>query len=299
MIAPKKILFPTDFSEASNHALPHVVEMSKRFGAEVTMIHVRSPYADDPHSEEYQFFDENRYSSFLERELARTSESLSGVPVQSVIRRDVSPASGILEFSDEEKCDIIILGTHGRSGLGRFFLGSVAERVVRHSTIPVLTVAPGREGYRDNPRYQQILATFDFSQNSRIAAVRARELADAYGAHLRILYVIEQEILPGYYESWRQQVRLERPELVERARESLLDVLGEHGLQDVEVKVEVGDGDGRVHLDIQRFAVESETDLIVIGTHGLSGVERILLGSTTERIVRIAPCPVLTLHPGN
>lgn len=295
----KKILFPTDFSKASNHALPHTIELAKNYGAEVTMIHVRTPYADDPNTEEYHFFDENRYLEFIEKELRKRSESIEAVKVNSLIHRDVSPASGILEYSDEHEIDLIVMGTHGKSALGRFFLGSVAERVVRHSMIPVLTVAPKRADYRDNPHYRTILATFDFSQHSRFSVCRAQELARVYGADLKILYVIEQEILPGYYEAWKQQVDLEKPELVASARRSLLEALGEECMEGVSVHVEVGDGDGRVHRDIKSFALRHEVDLIVIGTHGLSGVEHMLLGSTTERMIRIAPCPVLTLHPGD
>jgi nucleotide-binding universal stress UspA family protein len=157
-------------------------------------------------------------------------------------------------------------------------------------------VASKREGYRDNPGYRNILAAYDFSVHSREATSRARVLAKLYGARLTVLYVIEQEIHPGYYETWQRSIAEAMPRIVEDARKSLLEVLGEEGLDDVDVRVEVGDGDGRAHRDITRFAKEREIDLIVMGTYGLSGVEHMLLGSTTERVVRIAPCPVLTLH---
>jgi nucleotide-binding universal stress UspA family protein len=102
--------------------------------------------------------------------------------------------------------------------------------------------------------------------------------------------------LPGYYEAWRASIKEDLPEITEEARKSLTKVLGQDGLEKVDIVVEVGSGDGKVHHEIAQFAQEQEVDLVVMGTHGLSGFEHMLLGSTTERLVRIAPCPVLTFH---
>lgn len=293
----RNVLFPTDFSEASQRALPHAVEFARRFGARITMIHVRTPYADDPNRPEYHFLDEGKYSEFVEKELERASNGIeAGHRVETVIAREVSPAAGILDYLDKGKADLVVMGTHGRTGLGHFFLGSVAERIVRHAPVPVLTVAGLRQPYRDHPAYRRIVVAYDFSKHAKAAALQARELALVYGAEMTIFYVIEQEIHPGYYEQWKLSVRSEMDQIVADARASLMGVLGEHGLDDVEVAIEVGEGDGRAHRDITRHAEQSEADLIVMGTYGLSGVERMLLGSTTERVVRIAPCPVLTFH---
>lgn len=293
----KRILAPTDFSQPSQCALGHAVQLAKRFDSELVLTHIRTPYADDPNRAEYHFFDEGRYSAFVTEELARASQGISPEQVvRTVVGRDVSPANGILRVADEERADLVVMGTHGRSGLGHFFLGSVAERVVRHANVPVLTVASKRDKYRDHPKYERILASYDFSAHSKEAACRARDLAALYGARLAILYVIEQEIHPGYYDVWKVSVKSEMPEIAQEARKSLLAVLGEHGLDGVDVFVEVGRGDGRVHRDITRFASQHDIDLIVMGTYGLSGIEHMLLGSTTERVIRIAPCPVLTFH---
>jgi nucleotide-binding universal stress UspA family protein len=293
----KRILVPTDFSQPSQCALNHATELARKFDAELILTHVRTPYADDPNRPEYHFFDEGRYSAFVSEQLTRTSEGIgSERAVKTVVGRDVSPANGILRIADENQVELIVMGTHGRTGLGHFFLGSVAERVVRHAQVPVMTVSSKREKYRDNPRYRRILASYDFSAHSKEAACRARDLAALYGAQLSVLYVIEQEIHPGYFDIWKVSVKSEMPEIAQEARKSLLNVLGEHGLDDVSVFVEVGQGDGRVHTDITRFAADHEIDLIVMGTYGLSGIEHMLLGSTTERVIRIAPCPVLTFH---
>jgi nucleotide-binding universal stress UspA family protein len=297
MLEVKRILLPTDFSEASRRALPHGLELARRLEAELVLAHIRTPYSDDPNRPEYHFLDEGKYNAFVEKELEKASNHIgSQYRVATVIGRNVSAAAGILEAAETNRTDLIVMGTHGRSALGRFFLGSVAEKVVRHAAVPVLTVASKREGYRDQPEYRNLLAAYDFSIHSKEAARKARQLAKLYSAHLTVLYVIEQEIHPGYVEMWKGSVAGRMPKMVEEARNSLEEVLGGDGFDDVEVRVEIGDGDGRAHRDITRFARERETDLIVMGTYGLSGVEHMLLGSTTERVVRIAPCPVLTFH---
>lgn len=292
----KRVLVPTDFSEASEHALPHAVELARLYDAEIVVLHVRTLWEDDPNREEYQFFDNGRYSAFVEEQLEKTGAKVKHHRVQTAVRRNVAPAAGILDYVEDEPVDVVVMGTHGRSGIKRFFLGSVAERILRHSSVPVLTVAPAGEGYRDAPVYRKILATYDFSEHSNNSAIQAHELAQRYGAKLEVLYVVEQEVHPGYLDEWRISVQGEMPHILEKARTSFADLLGGSGLSAVTFRVEVGRGDGRVHRDITEFAVQTEADLIVMGTYGLSGVEHMLLGSTTERVVRIAPCPVMTFH---
>jgi nucleotide-binding universal stress UspA family protein len=191
MIQVEKLLFPTDFSEASNHVLPHALEMAHRFQSEIIMIHVRTPFSGDPKQPEHQFFDEGKYEAYVEEELEQRSRKVGDEDrVRTVVKHNVSAASGILEFVEEESIDMIVMGTHGRSALAHFFLGSVAERVVRHAQVPVLTVAPAKPGYRANPAYEKVLATFDFSEHSRRAAQRAQGIAERFGAHLQVLYVV-------------------------------------------------------------------------------------------------------------
>ncbi len=293
----KNVLHPTDFSAASDHALPHALEFAGRFGAELTIIHVRTFFAGEGSAEELSHFDSDEYAEFLEKELQKTSGRLkTDRSVKTVLRHSVSAASAILEFSEEDGSDLIVMGTHGRSALGRFFLGGVAEKVVRHSSVPVITVSANREGYRDNPNYGRILATFDFSEHSKKAVLRAREIAEVYGAGLQILYVVEQAIHPGYYDAWREQVASELPQIAAEAKRSVTATFGENALDNVDIFVEVGGGDGKVYREITEFARQNGVDLIVMGTYGLSGVEHILLGSTTERVLRSAPCPVYAYH---
>jgi nucleotide-binding universal stress UspA family protein len=293
----KRILMPTDFSESAECALPHTLEMARRFDAHVYLLHVRSLFSDDPNQPEFQFFNEGGYEEYVEGCL---SELLHGVEtsqrVDTATIRRLSAASGILEFAQENQIDQIVMGTHGRSALFHFLLGSVAEKVVRHARCPVLTVANHRDGYRDRPEYRRILAAFDFSEQSKEAVRRGQLFAEAYQAELVVLHVIEQLIHPAYSDMWKVTARSETPEVIESARVSLSKLLGTEGLEHPTIQVQIGDADGKAEREIIDYAAEHEFDLIIMGTHGLSGLNRALMGSTTERVVRTAPCPVLTFH---
>jgi nucleotide-binding universal stress UspA family protein len=294
----KTVLFPTDFSRAANTALPHALKLAQKWGTEITILHVATLYSDDPNAPEYQQLDEGNFKEYIEKSLSEISQAMeSSQKVTTEVVREVAPATGILDFIEEKGIDLTVMGTHGHSALAQFFLGSVAERVVRHAPCLVLTVAQDRKEYRNNPDYQNVLVAFDFSEHSKKAAREARDMAFQYGARLQALYVVEQEVHPAFYLKWRESMARELPQIAEEAKESLKSTLGEEGLQDLDVHVEIGDG--KAHAEISKFARASEVDLIVMGTHGLSGLDRMLLGSTTERVVRIASCPVLTVKLNN
>jgi nucleotide-binding universal stress UspA family protein len=289
----KKILFPTDFSRAANQALPHALKIAQKYEADINVLHVATPYSDDPNVPEYQQLDEGNFKEYIEKSMGEIYQAVeSSQKVTTEVVREVAPATGILDFIEEKGIDLTVMGTHGHSALAHFFLGSVAERVVRHAPCPVLTVAQDRKEYWNNPDYQNIVVAFDFSEHSKKAAREARDIATQYGARLEALYVVEQEVHPAFYLKWRESIARELPQIAEQAQESLRSTLGEEGFQDLDVHVKIGDG--KAHAEISKFARANQVDLIVMGTHGLSGLDRMLLGSTTERVVRIASCPVLT-----
>ncbi len=289
----KKVLFPTDFSRAANTALPHALTIAQKYKAEITILHVATPYSDDPNAPEYQQLGEGSFKEYIENSLGEVSQAMgSSQKVTTEVVREVSPATGILDFIEEKGIDLTVMGTHGHSALAQFFLGSVAERVVRHASCPVLTVAQDRKEYRNKPDYQNILVAFDFSEHSKLAAREASEMASQYGARIQVLHVVEQEVHPAFYLKWKESIVRELPEIAKEATGSLRSVLGREGLENIDVHVEIGDK--KAHTEINEFSRANQVDLIVMGTHGLSGLDRMLLGSTTERVVRIASCPVLT-----
>ena len=273
--------------------MPHALKIAQKYETDITILHVATPYSDDPNTPEYQQLEGRNFKEYIEKSLGEVSQAMgSSLKVTTEIVREVAPATGILDFIEENGIDLTVMGTHGHSALAQFFLGSVAERVVRHASCPVLTVAQDRKEYRNDPDYRNILIAFDFSEHSKKAAREARHMTSQYGARLQVLYVVEQEVHPAFYLKWKESMVRDLPEIAEQAKESLRSTMGEEGLQEVDVHVEIGDG--KAHAEITKFARANEVDLIVMGTHGLSGLDRMLLGSTTERVVRMASCPVLT-----
>ena len=181
------------------------------------------------------------------------------------------------------------MGGHGRRGLRRFVLGSVAEEVVRLARCPVLTV---RE--QDPPRppgIRRIVAPVDFSAHGEAAYKAALRVAEAHGAELEVLHVIEAPVYRQYHEPPSETAS--STSIVQRARRSL-----ERFVLDVEepaVPTRMRAVEGIAAASITAYAAKSDADLIVIATHGLTGLEHFLLGSIAEKVVRTAVCPVLTL----
>jgi nucleotide-binding universal stress UspA family protein len=297
MMEIKRVLFPTDFSDAAQSALNHALSITRQFDARLLLLHVRTPFSDDPAQPEFKEFSERDFETSIERLLDGVSEDLMPRDrAETSVIRNVSAAPAIIDFSEDQKVDLIVMGTHGRTGLSHFLLGSVAEKVVRHARCAVLTVARRKGPYRNNSHYQKILAAFDFSDFSKTAVRRGLHFAEQYKAHLEVLYVIEQTVHPYYDDFWKKSIEEEVPKIAGAAGKSVIEALGEENMKNLTLEVKIGDADGKAENEIVDHARSGEFDLVVMGTHGLSGLEHALMGSTTERVVRTAPCPVLTFH---
>jgi nucleotide-binding universal stress UspA family protein len=185
------------------------------------------------------------------------------------------------------------MGTHGRSGFDRLVLGSVTEKVLRKATCSVLTVPRGSSsGARGVPHlFHHILAAIDFSDVSLHALAYAASLAEEADAHLTLVHVAEipRELALWAEESHEGQEYVERWKAFARRRlESLVpDPTRVYCFVDERVEM------GEPYREILRVADERGSRLIVMGAHGAGVVERLFVGSTTERVVRQAECPVL------
>jgi nucleotide-binding universal stress UspA family protein len=168
----------------------------------------------------------------------------------------------------------------------------VAEEVVRLSRCPVFTIRERREP-RLVEEIERILIPIDFSEHSRHALRYAKQVAASYGARLQLLHVIENVIHPSFY----ALDRLHSSELLgvipKKARRALERFLDETAGPELTTEVHVIEG--RAAADITAYAKELDSDLIVIATHGLTGIEHLLTGSVTEKVVRHASCPVFTV----
>ena len=131
----KKILVPVDFSECSNKAIQYAVPFAKQFGAEVVLLHLVEPYPAVPQMAPVDF--ENLEDA--KKQMQECERAASLVPVKALVRVD-EPTRGVIEAANELDIDLIIISTHGRTGVARVFLGSTAEQIVRKAPCPVLVV---------------------------------------------------------------------------------------------------------------------------------------------------------------
>lgn len=290
----QNILVPIDFSEFSSNALNYAIGLAQKFHSNLILLHAVVLFEDDVNEEErleeYEEWvrkREKNINAHMKKNELRVNQK--GISVDSVILRSISAADAILEYLNDHSCDLIIMGTHGRTGLKHIFLGSVAEKIVRLSPIPVLSVHRSVQDFR----IENIIAPIDFSIYSKNAADYAISIAENFKAQVNFIHVIEKEIHPSFYASGVESIFQIDTGLQDRVIQNMQGFLEEQLNSDIKPRFMVKEG--RAHREIVEYAKEEKADLIVISTHGLTGLEYLLLGSTTEKVVRWASCPVLTL----
>ncbi|WP_412061951.1 universal stress protein [Rubrivirga sp. IMCC45206] len=214
-----------------------------------------------------------------------TSETRSPGVVETV-RYAPSAESAIVDYAAEIGADLVVVGTHGRSGWQRWSLGSTAEGVLRRSPCPVLTVGP-----EAHDRGGPVLAPLAFESSSDVALEAAVAVAQSRGVGVVALHVIEPVVIPAPYAVAFDP--LTQSEVRDRAREALarwVEAVGDA----VPIATEVRGGPAA--RSIVEAATEHGASVIVQASHGRRGLSRWLLGSVAELVVRQAPCPVLTLR---
>ena len=298
MIKIKKILLPTDFSPCADQALDHALFLAAKYRASLHMLHAIVLHAQDPHSPTAHFVDIAEIHQRL-RDLARiemkTAIRSRGASLPSIRmrqRRGFSSAEVILDYASEEDVDLLVMGTHGRRGLGHLLLGSVAEEVVRRAPCPVLTI---RERPFPGPidTLRRVLVPVDFSEHAAKAVVHAKEIAATYGARIDLLHVVEDPPHPAFYDTVGPTTGAAARQIEERARLEMRRLYDGSAGPRTDVRFHVTRG--RASEEIVRFAESARSDLLVIATHGLTGLRHWLLGSVADSVVRSAPCPVFTV----
>jgi nucleotide-binding universal stress UspA family protein len=288
------ILVPIDFSEFSSNALNYAIGLSEKFRSKLTLLHAVVLFEDDVNEEErLQEYEElvRKREKNIDAQMKTNVQKAhqKGIPVESVILRSVSAADAILEYLNEHSFDLIVMGTHGRTGLKHIFLGSVAEKVVRLAPVPVLSVHRSVQNFD----VTNLIVPIDFSIYSKNAADHAISIAKNFGAKVNFIHVIEKDIHPSFYATGVESIFQIDTSLKDRVIQNMKGFLEEQLTPDIGSEFIVKEG--RAHREIVEYAKEEKADLIVISTHGLTGLEYLLLGSTAEKVVRWASCPVLTI----
>ena len=284
----KNVLFPTDFSAAGDAAIPYAAELARRFGARLHTLHVRPPVIN-PMTEPASWPVLER-AAMAEAEAQRQSLLAAFPGIKPEVMIEEGDFWQILKsVIEKEEIDLIVLGTRGRSGAAKFFLGSKAEGIFREAPCAVLTIGPHAHG--KSPRggeFTEILYATDFSPSSANAAACAISLAQEFQAHLTLLHVVAEE-KPG---------DLVRAADLEGSAGRLLSKLvsPEAEMWCVpDFAVERGPAAEKI-LEV---AKQKKTDLIVLGVRppsGFPGAATHLPMATAHQVVSRAECPVLTVR---
>jgi len=292
---PNTILSATDFSETADRAGELARDLARIFEAQFHLLHVIVVF-EDPHLEERhrQQLDElvATGDDARRRELENGAEDQPGIEITPHMARGLAPAEVIVETASNLGSDLIVMGTHGRRGLSHLLLGSVAERVVRTSSVPVLTVRADAD--IDLEGVPRILVPHDFSDASVDAVRQATTWATALGAEITLLHVVEPVVYPEFYSVDVLSDDL-MMRLVARSEKALRTAADELlGNVEATIKVEVG----RAADSILNQADPEHFDLVVMATRGLSALEHVLLGSVAESVLRRCRVPMLAI-PGS
>jgi nucleotide-binding universal stress UspA family protein len=283
-VVPKKILIATDFSESSERALSYALAIARVYGSELQLVHVVSirPYL-------YTGVDAlGAAVGAAERDMVELQErlvrgkQLEGICHRSSVLRGY-PGEVLSEFIRREHADLVVMGTHGRTGLRKFLLGSVAEEVFRKSPCAVLTVGPNAAPAPEVLKLETVVFATDFSPFSNGALTHAESAAREFAARLVMLHVLE----PG------EESSPNRGEVEAELRARMEQLLGSQaeGLR-TEFAVGMGDTAGV----IVEASAKRHADLIVLGLKPPMEFADRLPWRYAYKIVCDAECPVLTVR---
>ncbi|MFH1422946.1 MAG: universal stress protein [Planctomycetota bacterium] len=308
MIDIKKILVPTDFSDTANKAANHAAMLAKTFNAKLTLLNVIEPnFAPVSVStgditvelsqiaEVFQKSYEEHVNKQLQ-EIAKSEQMQSSGGCDTVYLNDYPPSATIAKYAKSNEIDLIVIGTHGRTGLSEWFFGSTTERLLRIAPCPVLTIGPGADKDVKEEVFDHILFPFDLSEASKHALRYACSFAEKYKAKLELLHVVEYRNLPDSYTVRGKEIFNTITDLEERILDKMAEEVnslygGTHPLN-AEFVVQ----EGKPFEQIINFANEIKSKLIVIGNTGINETHGHRLGSTAENVMPRAKCPVLVVN---
>jgi nucleotide-binding universal stress UspA family protein len=286
----RNILFLTDFSEPSEAALPFAMGIARGYGAKTFALNILRP---DPllyTTPESTAIAEDTQEETAKAEMARIESRLAGLPHETMVEWGDGIWTSVEEALQEHRIDLIVLGTHGRTGAEKLLLGSVAEEIFRCSPVPVLTIGPAvRSSVHTGARFRHVLFTTDFSPHSLAALPYALSLAEDNQARLTLLHIMKE--------------KNEGPGAIfdETAAASVVKRLDDLLPEEVKLwcRLESVVEKGEPATRILEVAKQRGADLIVLGVRnreGHLGAATHLQRATAHKVVAHAECPVLTVR---
>jgi nucleotide-binding universal stress UspA family protein len=304
----KKMLVPLDGSELAEVVLPYAKELAGRLDLELTLLHVC-----EPHSPSAQFMCRAyiEHAAELVQAHSREVQTRTGATAEKAVQaRGViasgHPAEEIIRQAKENTIDLILMATHGRSGVRRWMLGSVADKVLRASDVPVWLVRAGipEEIVYDEWPKRTMLVPLDGSKLAESVLPHVKALAKQRGAevvNIVLLRVCEEPFITGDYPeasmnlTWEEHVRRIREHFTKEAEQYLVGVQKQFVEAGLHVRSEVLMG--KPADEIIDFAHKNHPNLVVMATHGYSGISRWEFGSVADKVLHGVSSPIFMVRP--
>lgn len=281
----KTILWPTDFSREAKDSLLYAKAFAKAFSADVTALHALPDFSMGLFDASFPMYQEiyRRTEALKKRARARLQKAgeAQGLSFKKVLVTEGSAYHRIIEAAEREKAELIVMGKKGLSALDKILIGSVTSQVLRHAPVPVLVAKKRRVPFK----VRKILVPTDFAKGEELERNLALKLAETFGASLTFLYVLE---LHG--QEFRSVDAMFKSVLGQFRKKAVKTGKGVRVVKQVTRAFNAAEG-------IVEFAETGKFDLIVMATC-VRGLGRILLGSTTEKVISATAIPVFTLPPG-
>jgi nucleotide-binding universal stress UspA family protein len=289
MIRMKNILVPVDFSTASEEAVRYGISLASQFDARLVTAHVipsfqaiNYAFPDDPNDFTKKALDESR-GRLAEQIPTQFREKLNWVSIvkSGEIREE------LLGIIDDESIDFVVMGTHGKRSLERFFLGSTTESLLRTVRVPILTVSPRAPENQNVPAIafpRKMVYATDLSEAAGAGLHYSIEMARTYKVDLALLHVTGL---------WKGSAFDSKADIRGILLQQLWKGVDKECCTDIPITAKIVDG--VPHREILRFAEDAHADLIVLNVQSKGLLERAMLGSTAEHVIRSSKIPVLSI----
>jgi nucleotide-binding universal stress UspA family protein len=297
----ERLLVPLDGSELAEVAIPYAEELAGKFGSKVILLNVRRP-SEDPSNPEHGAY-LNKMIAMIEDDTKKSPALSSGekAKVESAIiglsGLLTHPAEEILDYAEKENISLIVMATHGRTGIKRWALGSVAEKVVRASTKPILLVRANING-RNKISLRNILVPLDGSKQSESLLPNIKNLASELKSKVILLHVILQPYhiyagAEGVVEVryTREELKMKRVDAKNYLERLGRLFIGKGIIFSTQVRV------GEAAEEIIKFAEKPNINLVAMSTHGRSGFSRWEHGSIADKVLHAGNTPLLLTRP--
>lgn len=323
-LQPNKIMCAVDFSDSTRDILAYGVALCKEFNAKLYLVHI----VDDVTT---SFVDSGIVidDEMLQRQhTSKAQELLKNLAEEVKIDHEVviskgNSANGIQQLALKKEIDIVITASHGKSGFERLLIGSVTEKLIKILPCPLLVVRTNGHDFISQDTYEvklkKILVGCDFSADSKLAFDYGLSLAQEFEADLYLAHVVKPtehvdlkpadyiNVLPGDYLVWGTSDYHEIQKKVTEENRDKINILRSRLEKQLQLMVPEECQIwctphatllfGEPYRELIKYAREYEIDMIVLGVRGHTLLEQLMVGSTTDRVIREAPCPVLAVRP--